>query len=228
MPEEINRILTDRVADLLFTPSIDGNENLAKEGISPEKVHLVGNVMIDTLIRLLPHINSAQYAEKSYVLVTLHRPSNVDNPEELTKIFAALNEIASEIDIIFPVHPRTRHMLQMLSSTDISPRLQLVDPIGYVEFLGLQRKAAFVITDSGGIQEETTFLGIPCLTVRENTERPVTVSLGSNILVGKDMNQLKKEARNIISGKAKKGRIPPLWEGKAGERIADILVKANR
>jgi UDP-N-acetylglucosamine 2-epimerase (non-hydrolysing) len=228
MPEEINRILTDRVADLLFTPSMDGNENLAKEGVSPGKVHLVGNVMIDTLVRLLPHIKPIQYAEKSYVLVTLHRPSNVDDPSELTRILETLNEIASETDVVFPVHPRTRQMMKELKDIDIAPNLHLIDPIGYVEFLGLQQKASFVITDSGGIQEETTFLRVPCLTVRENTERPITVSLGSNILVGRDMERLKMEARKILSGKAKTGRIPPLWEGKAGERIAEILVNAGR
>ena len=224
MPEEINRILTDRVADLLFTPSMDGNENLANEGISPEKVHLVGNVMIDTLVRLLPHITPTQYAEKSYVLVTLHRPSNVDDPSELRRILAALNEIASEADIVFPVHPRTHRMMKELTGIRLAPKLHLVDPIGYMEFLGLQSKAAFVITDSGGIQEESTFLGVPCLTVRENTERPVTVSLGSNILVGKDMDRLKMEARKILLGNAKTGGIPPLWDGKAGGRIAEVLV----
>lgn len=225
MPEEINRVLTDRIADLLFTPSIDGDENLIHEGVAREKIHLVGNVMIDTLMRLLPHANSNALPPKSYVLVTLHRPSNVDDPEELSKILAALNEIASGIDVIFPVHPRTRQMLRELSSITLSPRLQLVDPVGYVEFLGLQQKSALVITDSGGIQEETTFLGVPCLTVRENTERPVTVSLGTNILVGRDMERLKAESNKILSGNAKKGSIPPLWDGMAGNRIADVLAK---
>jgi UDP-N-acetylglucosamine 2-epimerase (non-hydrolysing) len=223
MPEEVNRVLTDRIADHLFTPSADGNENLIREGIPPENIHLVGNVMIDTLMRLLPHAEPGEAAGKTYALVTLHRPSNVDDPAELAKIVGALNEIASQIQIIFPVHPRTRQMMQDLTSINFSPSLRLVDPIGYVEFLGLQRKAAFVITDSGGIQEETTFLGIPCLTVRENTERPVTVSIGSNILVGRDMDRLKSEAQKILSGSAKSGGIPPLWDGKAGERIADLL-----
>jgi UDP-N-acetylglucosamine 2-epimerase (non-hydrolysing) len=223
MPEEVNRVLTDRVADALFTPSADGDENLIREGISPEKIHLVGNVMIDTLMRLLTHTRTDGPAEKSYVLVTLHRPSNVDDPAELAKIVGALNEIAARIEIIFPVHPRTRQMMRDLTNINFAPGFRLVDPIGYVEFLGLQRKAAFVITDSGGIQEETTFLGIPCLTVRETTERPVTVSIGSNILVGRDMDRLKSEARKILSGNAKSGGIPPLWDGKAGERIADVL-----
>jgi UDP-N-acetylglucosamine 2-epimerase (non-hydrolysing) len=223
MPEEINRMLTDRVADLLFTPSIDGNENLIREGISPEKIHLVGNVMIDTLVRLLPYANEDASGRKPYVLVTLHRPSNVDDPAELAKILSALNEIAGEIDITFPVHPRTRQMMQGMD-VQISPKLRLVDPVGYVEFLGLQKNATFVITDSGGIQEETTYLRVPCLTVRENTERPVTVSIGSNLLVGRDMDRLKLEAGKILSGNAKSGSIPQLWDGKAGQRIADVLI----
>ena len=223
MPEEINRALTDRVADYLFTPSVDGNENLLREGVAPEKIHLVGNVMIDTLIRLLPYANSNTLVEKSYVLVTLHRPSNVDDPAELTKILGALNAIASGIDIVFPVHPRTRQMMRELTGITLSSRLRIVDPVGYVEFLGLQRRAALLITDSGGIQEETTFLGVPCITVRENTERPVTVTLGTNILVGRDMERLKAEAKKILAGDVKKGSVPPLWDGKAGRRIADVL-----
>jgi len=180
--------------------------------------------MIDTLVRLMQHVIPVQYEEKSYVLVTLHRPSNVDDLSQLARILAALNEISAEIDIIFPVHPRTRQRMEELTGIDFTPKLHLIDPIGYVEFLGLQRKAAFVITDSGGVQEESTFLGIPCLTVRENTERPITVSLGSNILVGKDMDRLMLEARKILSGNAKAGGIPPLWDGKAGERISEVLV----
>ncbi len=227
MPEEINRVLTDRVADYLFTPSIDGNENLLHEGVAPEKIHLVGNVMIDTLMRLLPHTDSAGRAEKSYALVTLHRPSNVDDPAGLAKILGALNEIAAGIEIIFPVHPRTRQMMGETAAVLPEPNLRLVDPVGYVEFLGLQRRAAFVITDSGGIQEETTFLGVPCLTVRENTERPVTVSVGTNILVGRDMERLKTEARKILSGESKTGSVPALWDGKAGERIADAVLSSK-
>lgn len=223
MPEEVNRVLTDRVADYLFTPSVDGNENLAREGVPPEKVHLVGNVMIDTLVRLLPYAGKETPAPGSYALATLHRPSNVDDPAELRRIIGALNEIAGKIEILFPVHPRTRQMMHELADIQPAPGLRLTDPVGYLEFLGLQRNASFVITDSGGIQEETTFLGVPCLTVRENTERPVTVSIGSNLLVGRDMERLKKEAAAILAGHAKRGEIPPLWDGKAGERIAGIL-----
>lgn len=223
MPEEINRVLTDRLADHLFTPSIDGNENLIREGISPEKIHLIGNVMIDTLVRLLPQAIPSQFSGKRYALATLHRPANVDDPTELTKILEALNEIAAEIDILFPVHPRTRQMLKELPNVKPVPGLQLINPVGYLEFLGLQRDAVLVITDSGGIQEETTYLRIPCLTVRENTERPITVTEGSNILVGRDMNKLKEEAKKILAGKAKSGSVPSFWDGKAGERIADLI-----
>jgi len=223
MPEEVNRVLTDRVADLLFTPSADGNENLVREGVAPERIHLVGNVMIDTLVRLLPQAVPPPHADKSYALATLHRPSNVDDPEGLGAIIGALNRIAAEIDIVFPVHPRTRRMLGQIGGLELSGRLRLADPAGYLEFLGLQRHAAFIITDSGGIQEESTYLGVPCLTVRENTERPVTVTVGSNILVGRDMERLEAEARKILAGEAKSGSVPPLWDGKAGERIAEVV-----
>jgi UDP-N-acetylglucosamine 2-epimerase (non-hydrolysing) len=230
MPEEINRLLTDRLADYLFTPSIDGNENLTHEGVPPEKIHFVGNVMIDTLIRLLPYVGSPKPLEElslagyPYVLVTLHRPSNVDDPAELRRILLTLDEIAEEIPILFAVHPRTRQVMRAIGFANRSPSLHLVDPVGYLEFLGLQREASLVITDSGGIQEETTYLGIPCLTVRDNTERPVTVQLGSNILVGRDMDRLKIEVQAVLSGKGKTGTVPPLWDGKAGQRIADILM----
>jgi len=230
MPEEINRILTDRVADYLFTPSKDGNDNLLHEGVPEGKIHLVGNVMIDTLARLLPRAGNSELLEelhllgKPYVPVTLHRPSNVDDSAELGRILDTLNEISGKIGVIFPVHPRTREMMRDLRPDDISPSLHLVEPIGYLEFLSLQRRAALVITDSGGIQEETTFLGIPCLTVRENTERPITVELGTNTLVGRDMERLKIEVSRILSGKAKTGAVPPLWDGRAGERIADIIL----
>jgi UDP-N-acetylglucosamine 2-epimerase (non-hydrolysing) len=223
MPEEVNRVLTDRVADYLFTPSVDGDENLIHEGVAQEKIFLVGNVMIDTLMRLLPHAHPIGIIEKPYALVTLHRPSNVDNPVELARILEALNEIASGIHMVFPVHPRTRQMMRELADLRLAQNLHLADPIGYLEFLGLQRDATFVITDSGGIQEETTFLGIPCLTVRENTERPVTVTHGTNTLVGRDMKCLQEESKKILAGNAKKGSIPPLWDGKAGERIAGII-----
>jgi UDP-N-acetylglucosamine 2-epimerase (non-hydrolysing) len=229
MPEEINRILTDRISDYLFTPSIDGNENLAHEGVPEEKIHLVGNVMIDTLVRLLPLADgteicrSLELIEKPYALVTLHRPSNVDDSKELLKTLDALNEIANGIDVIFPVHPRTRQMMHESEERQFSDRFHFIDPVGYVEFLGLQRNATLVITDSGGIQEETTYLGVPCITLRENTERPITVNVGSNVLAGRDVKRLKLEAKAILDGKVKKSEVPPLWDGRAGERIADVI-----
>jgi UDP-N-acetylglucosamine 2-epimerase (non-hydrolysing) len=231
MPEEINRLVTDRIADLLFTPSSDGNENLAHEGISPAKVHLVGNVMIDTLVRLLPLARNCQEqsavsgrSDRRYALVTLHRPANVDDSALLGELLTVLAELSVEVPILFPVHPRTRKQIERQIGPSITETLHLMAPLGYMEFLALQSKAALVITDSGGIQEETTFLGIPCLTVRENTERPVTVTLGTNILVGQDPTRLRDEARRILRSGAKKGRIPPLWDGQASERITDILV----
>ncbi len=231
MPEEINRIVTDRLADLLFTPSVDGNENLIREGIGPEKIHLVGNVMIDSLVKMLPMadgkpiLDRLDLSGKRFVLVTLHRPSNVDDPKQLKDILLALDEISSAGEVIFPMHPRTRNVLKSMPEVRLSPRMHLIDPVGYSQFLGLQRRAALVITDSGGIQEETTFLGIPCLTVRENTERPVTVDIGKNILVGHDMDRMKSAATRALSGKAKPGSIPPLWDGKASDRIAALIMQ---
>jgi len=230
MPEEINRLLTDQIAELLFTPSADGDENLRREGVAAEKIHRVGNVMIDTLVRLLPKaeerwdVQCAALNLERYGLVTLHRPSNVDTPAALASILAALNDISRHVPLIFPIHPRTRQRLGASRSTAASPHLRLVDPVGYLDFLGLQRHAALVITDSGGIQEETTYLGVPCLTVRENTERPVTVTVGTNILVGQDMDRLRAEAGRILSGAGKKGQVPPLWDGHAAERIAKALL----
>jgi UDP-N-acetylglucosamine 2-epimerase (non-hydrolysing) len=230
MPEEINRLVTDQLADLLFTPSADGNENLLREGIAPEKVHLVGNVMIDTLVRLLPAalgrwpgLRSALGVEGPYALVTLHRPSNVDEPESLRRIMDALGEIAGWLPVVFPVHPRTRQRLQGLGLEGGAGGPRLTDPVGYLDFLALQKHAALVITDSGGMQEETTFLGVPCLTLRENTERPITVEQGTNVLVGRDLDRLRREAAQVLRGGGKRGRVPPLWEGKASERIALVI-----
>jgi len=237
MPEEINRLLTDQIADLLFTPSQDADENLLREGVTPAKIHFVGNVMIDTLVRLLPvalekwkgnslTIDGVMVEKNRYALVTLHRPSNVDNPDMLYRLMNALAEISRDVPILFPVHPRTRQRLREMRSDFPDTRLHLVAPIGYLDFLALQRYATLVITDSGGIQEETTYLGVPCLTVRENTERPVTVSIGTNILVGQDMQRLMRETQAILSGKTKKGAVPPLWDGYAAERIAEIILRA--
>jgi len=233
MPEEINRLLTDQIADLLFTPSKDGDENLLSEGVAKAKIHLVGNVMIDTLVRLLPKAQGEGFKRKlvgngNYVLVTLHRPSNVDEPEMLNKIITALDEISYDLPVIFPVHPRTRAKISEFGfHISKNGRLHLIDPLGYLDFLALQKNATVVITDSGGIQEETTFLGVPCLTVRQNTERPITVEMGTNVLVGQDMKQLKREVYNILDGKIRQGRVPPLWDGHASERIAEVLLKTT-
>jgi UDP-N-acetylglucosamine 2-epimerase (non-hydrolysing) len=228
MPEEINRLVTDQIADLLFTPSADGNANLLGEGVSPSKIHLVGNVMIDTLVRLLPRAmevwERAPYRAaigSRYALVTLHRPSNVDDPTSLAQIVETLSAIARELPVLFPVHPRTR---ARLAGMPIADGLHLLEPLGYLDFLALQRHATVVLTDSGGVQEETTFLGVPCLTLRENTERPVTVSMGTNRLVGRDMGLLRDEVARILGGDGRQGVVPPLWDGHAGERIAAILV----
>lgn len=223
MPEEINRMVTDRLADLLFTPSEDGDINLKNEGTPEEKIFCVGNVMIDSLLRLLPKAERFPrngYPER-YALVTLHRPSNVDDMETLKEILESILEVSRGMGVVFPVHPRTR---QQLASSKLDLRsLHLLEPLPYLEFLSLQRRAAVVITDSGGIQEETTYLGIPCLTLRENTERPITVSLGTNVIVGKDRQKLSSELLKISDGQAKKGKIPPLWDGHTGERIATLL-----
>jgi UDP-N-acetylglucosamine 2-epimerase (non-hydrolysing) len=225
MPEEINRMVTDRVADLLFTPSEDGDVNLRNEGVAPERIHRVGNVMIDSLVQLLPAAMKMPRngVPDRYALVTLHRPSNVDDGDVLKNILASLLEISERLPVVFPVHPRTRQ--RILDFGLNVEKLYLAEPTPYVEFLALQRGAVVVITDSGGIQEETTYLGVPCLTLRSNTERPVTVTIGTNILVGQDRKKLSSELMKIYDGKAKTGAIPPLWDGHAGERIADVLLR---
>jgi len=223
MPEEINRLVTDQLADLLFTPSEDGDANLQREGIAPEKIHRVGNVMIDSLIQLLPAAQQTRSGTpERYALVTLHRPSNVDDGDRLRNILETLLEIQNRLGVIFPVHPRTRQRIAEFG-IDVSG-LQIIGPLPYIEFLALQLHASVVITDSGGIQEETTYLRVPCLTLRSNTERPVTVALGTNVLVGSDSARLKSELFKVLAGNAKVGSIPPLWDGRAGERIAEILV----
>ena len=228
MPEEINRLITDQLADLLFTPSEDGNQNLAREGVSEDRVHLVGNVMIDTLVHMLPGCDKhlPEGLPGKFALVTMHRPANVDDPAWLSSLVKTLTELSSEIDIVFPIHPRTRERIQRLKPTR-TERIQWMEPASYLTFLALQKNATLVITDSGGIQEETTFLGVPCLTMRENTERPVTVTSGTNQLVGRDFTRLKTEFRKILGGQAKKGICPPLWDGRAGDRIAQVLASVH-
>jgi len=225
MPEEINRIVTDRLADLLFTPSEDADVNLQKEGVAPEKIFCVGNVMIDSLVKLLP---LAQQRRRNglparYALVTLHRPSNVDDGDALKRILESLVDLSGDLAVLFPAHPRTRQRISEFGLP--TGNLHLLDPLPYVDFLGLQAGAQVVITDSGGVQEETTYLGVPCLTLRENTERPVTVAMGTNTLVGRDPGKLRAGVALALAGKGKKGTIPPLWDGRAGERIARVIAE---
>jgi UDP-N-acetylglucosamine 2-epimerase (non-hydrolysing) len=229
MPEEINRLVTDQLADVLFTPSQDGNENLAREGITQEKIRLVGNVMIDSLVRLLPraHCSLPDLPER-YALVTMHRPANVDDPVFLGDLLSTLKQVGKVLPVLFPVHPRTRQRMAKYKLTGyLNEGVRLTEPLSYLEFLSLQSKATVVITDSGGIQEETTFLRIPCLTVRENTERPITATLGSNVLVGRNMQRLREEVNKILAGDFSAGQVPPLWDGRTGERIAQELANSK-
>src|SRR5437667_8966951 len=223
MPEEVNRLVTDQLADLLFSHCEDADINLQREGVLPKKIHNVGNVMIDSLIRLLPLAEGHKLngLPERFALVTLHRPSNVDDARVLRDILKSLLAISKRLPVVFPVHPRTQ---QAIATLDVdASALHLLKPLPYIEFLALERRAVAVITDSGGVQEETTYLRVPCITLRDNTERPITVSLGTNVLIGHDGEKLQSEMCNILHGKAKKGTIPPLWDGHAGERIAEIL-----
>lgn len=230
MPEEINRIVTDSISDLLLTTEESGNENLRREGIAPEKVKFVGNVMIDSLVENLERAKESNILAElgldagEYAVLTLHRPSNVDKRTSLEPLMQAILEVSERLPVIFPVHPRTRAKIEEFA-IDTS-RLRLVDPLGYLDFLALYSQAKFVMTDSGGLQEETTYLGIPCLTIRDNTERPVTVAVGTNQLV-KDPFSLKAAAFELLDSAAPspKKTIPPLWDGKAAGRICDELVR---
>jgi len=225
MPEEINRVLTDQIADLLFTPSDDADRNLEREGIPSDRVYLVGNVMIDTLVRMLPEARLPESdLPPSYILVTLHRPSNVDDLPWLSRLLGAFADLAESTPILFPVHPRTAKAING-SGHRFGERLRLMEPQSYLEFLALQRRAALVITDSGGIQEETTFLGIPCLTLRDTTERPITVECGTNTVVGRNLDLLRESSSRILGGQKKQGRVPPLWDGHSAERIATIVAR---
>ena len=250
MPEEINRLLTDSISDLLFCSEPSGVENLRREGVAEEKIHLVGNVMIDTLLRnrdkaeastILDtlHLNSG----RPYAVVTLHRPSNVDDPVMLDRIMTVLEEIGREMPVVFPVHPRTRARLyggvttsksailengpdavvENANFKDLTPGLMLIDPLGYLDFLKLMAHARIVLTDSGGIQEETTILGTPCLTLRENTERPITVEMGTNRLVGSEPERIMRAYREVVGGEMMSGGPPPLWDGQAAQRIAAVI-----
>lgn len=232
MPEEVNRVVTDVLSDFLFVSEPSGLINLKNEGIADEKVFYVGNIMIDSLVDFLPKIEASQKVKElgmekgEYVLVTFHRPSNVDSPEFLNELVDMLNDIAVRVPVVFPIHPRTRKHLEsngMLNK--FSDNVKFTEPIGYIDFLALVKDARFIITDSGGIQEETTFLGVQCITVRDNTERPVTVELGTNQLIGTDLKDVKKAYDKLFAGELKEGRIPELWDGQTAMRIAGILSK---
>lgn len=229
MPEEINRVATDAIADLLWTPSPDGDENLLREGVAPERIERVGNIMIDAFEMLRPRIEAEPAAEAAgvnggpYGVVTLHRPSNVDRAETLAPIVAALCEIQRALPLVFPAHPRTGQALERhgLNHRLTKAGVKLVDPMGYVRFMALVRRAHLTITDSGGVQEETSYLGIPCLTLRTTTERPITVSQGTNRLV--DVSTLVAEARATLARPHAAPRAIPLWDGHTAERVAASL-----
>jgi UDP-N-acetylglucosamine 2-epimerase (non-hydrolysing) len=235
MPEEVNRVLTDAVSDLLFTTEPAANENLAREGVSQDKVHFVGNVMIDTLFRYRGEACKSDLLERlhlerdGYAALTLHRPSNVDDEGTLTMLLDAMARIQAEIPVIFPVHPRTRRRLEALATVlPVMPGLRLVDPLPYLDFVALMAHARCVLTDSGGIQEETTALGIPCLTLRNSTERPITVTRGTNRIVGTDPDAIYQSWREVAAGKWPAGELPELWDGRAAGRIVGVLLGSTR
>jgi len=234
MPEEVNRIVTDSVADLLLPPSKDAIENLKKEGHTDDKIFLVGNIMIDTLLKQQSKIqkseipNQLDLTTKEYALLTLHRPSNVDNVTELTNIIDAIENIQQKIKVVFPVHPRTKSKIEefgLSTRIDGMKNFILTDPLGYADFGKLVYDSRFVLTDSGGIQEETTVYKIPCITLRENTERPITVWEGTNELAGSNTGLIVEYADKILDNNWKTGKVPELWDGKTSERIVDVLTK---
>lgn len=236
MPEEINRLVTDALADLLLTPSPDADENLLREGVAPEKLRFVGNVMIDTLFRQLERARQSPILERfalqpqTYCAMTLHRPSNVDDRAALVGILDALDDIQQRLPVVFPVHPRTRARLAefgLLERVKQQPNLLLVEPLGYLDFLQLYSNSRLVLTDSGGVQEETTALSIPCLTLRENTERPITVTEGTNRIVGNDPGAIRREAFAALDNPQTAARIPALWDGQAAARIVDAIEAAS-
>lgn len=230
MPEERNRVLTDRLAEWLFTPSPDADDNLANEGADSSRIHLVGNVMMDTLARLLPRTDSSAAlcrlglaADACYVLVTLHRPATVDQPAVLHGVLEVLDDVARRLPVIFPVHPRTRARLE--AGGAIPTGILLAEPLGYLDFLSLEKRADVVVTDSGGVQEETTWLGVPCLTFRDATERPITVTEGTNTVVGRNPDRLRAAIAAALSGSPRPHRRPDLWDGRAADRIAGVLLR---
>jgi UDP-N-acetylglucosamine 2-epimerase (non-hydrolysing) len=231
MPEEINRIVTDRLSDVLFTPSPDGNANLLAEGVPADRIHLVGNIMIDSLLRHLPMATLDRIRgripveDKSYAVLTLHRPSNVDDEVIFGRILSAIGTVAKRMPVVFPVHPRTRQRMNDFGLDDQPASVILTDPLGYIDFLSLSAHARLILTDSGGLQEESTALGIPCLTLRENTERPITVTEGTNQVVGTDTPAILAGFERAMTP-AGPPRRPDLWDGHTAERIADVLCRS--
>ncbi len=232
MPEEINRMVTDILSRFCFTTSPEAETNLKKEGVGEERIFFVGNIMIDSLLNYIDKADGPQIldrlglVEKEYMLVTLHRPSNVDDPDELRELFAMLSRLAERMPIVLPIHPRTKKMLELAEPPIVlSERLNLIGPAGYLEFVGMMKSAGIVVTDSGGIQEETTVLGVPCVTVRENTERPITIDVGTNILAGTDPARVEAAVNGILDNGIGEHSLPPLWDGKTAGRIADVLEK---
>ena len=231
MPEEVNRIVTDRLSAYLFTPSRDANINLAKEGIEKKKIFFTGNIMIDTLKKFIrrskPELTLKKYGlnKNEFCLITLHRPSNVDNKAVLERLARAIMEISRRVKVIFPVHPRTSRKIKefKLEKYFDSPQVMLTEPIGYIETIALTSTSKLVVTDSGGLQEESTYLNVPCLTMRENTERPITETEGTNTIIGTDTALLLKKFNQIMAGKYKKGKLPKYWDGNTAQRISKIL-----
>jgi UDP-N-acetylglucosamine 2-epimerase (non-hydrolysing) len=232
MPEEINRLITDSICDHLFVSEPAGVDNLIKEGHSVDRIHLVGNVMIDTLLESLKLARQRTLLETlglkagKYGVVTLHRPSNVDDPQNLSGLIRVLSEISTDLPLVFPVHPRTRVMLEklnLLADLESNPNILLLGPQGYLDFLCLTSQAKVIVTDSGGLQEESTALGVPCLTMRENTERPITCTTGTSTLIGSNTAMLKSYLRQVLAGEYKTGKCPELWDGKAAQRICAVL-----
>jgi UDP-N-acetylglucosamine 2-epimerase (non-hydrolysing) len=232
MPEELNRILTDQLADLCLTPSRDGDANLLAEGIEPARIAFVGNVMVDTLLHLRERARETRSPARfgvegqSYAFVTLHRPSNVDSRETLTELLAALDELSRRIPVIFPIHPRTRGRIREFGLEGLAARVRLVEPLGYLETVSLVESSTLVLTDSGGLQEETTVLGVPCITARPNTERPVTITQGTNRLVASSQAAVREAIADVLahSGNGKPRRsVPEFWDGNAGSRVVQAI-----
>ena len=231
MPEELNRIVTDTLADYLLTPSRDADENLISEGVDPEKIHFVGNIMVDSLMTSIQGLNTRAAIDGlgvsgDFAYATLHRPANVDDPEPLARCLSCLERVQSQVPVVFSVHPRTRNRIEQFGfgkRVDSMKSLTLLDPVGYRESLSLQKESVLVLTDSAGLQEESTVFQVPCLTMRPNTERPVTVDVGSATIVNRDADLVEAKTAEVLAGRYKKGEIPELWDGHTGERIVEIL-----